>query len=184
MRQAINCPDVVPELIADSLRLRELCEEDIPSWFERATDVESAWLAGDPIPESIAKGAQWLERHRERFRQQTAIRWAIVIDSAPQSVGTIGLAIISNEERVAELGIVIARAHWSKGIGSSAARRVARFAFETLDLIEIRAELLASNLASRRLLENVGFRLHSMITDFEQTEAGSIEGCLYVLQPR
>jgi ribosomal-protein-alanine N-acetyltransferase len=74
MSQKLHFPDAVPELFGDSVTLRELTEDDIPSWYERATDAESAWLAGDPIPGSIEMGAQWLERNRERFRQQTGIR--------------------------------------------------------------------------------------------------------------
>ena len=90
------------------------------------------------------------------------------------SVGTIGLAITSKEERSAELGIVIGRADWGKGIGTSAAHLVTGYAFSTLGLAEIQAEVLQRNLASRRLLEKVGFQLLRSIpgdphsdTDFE-----------------
>lgn len=182
MPQTPNFPSAVPELIEGSLHLLELTEDDIPSWFARATDAESAWLAGDPIPESIEMGAQWLERHRERFRQQTGIRWAFTTQGAAQSVGTVGFTIASEEERIAEFGIVVARAYWGKGIGTAAARLVVRYAFETLGLAEIRAELLASNVASRRLLEKVGFGFHSLIPDFDQTDERSVEGALYVIR--
>jgi hypothetical protein len=89
-------------------------------------------------------------------------------------VGTIGLAITSEEKRIAELGIVIGRAYWGQGIGTSAARLVTGYAFGTLGLAEVRAEALQRNLASRRLLEKVGFHLLRAIpgdphsdTDFE-----------------
>jgi RimJ/RimL family protein N-acetyltransferase len=78
MSQTLNFPDEVPEFFGDTIFLREITEGDIPAWFERASDRESAVLAGDPIPESIEMGFQWLHRHPERFRQQTGIRWAIV----------------------------------------------------------------------------------------------------------
>jgi [ribosomal protein S5]-alanine N-acetyltransferase len=48
----------VPELIGTLIRLRELNEDDIPGWFSRATDAESADLAGDPIPASIDLGTR------------------------------------------------------------------------------------------------------------------------------
>ena len=174
MFQTLNFPDAVPEFFRDAVHLRELTEDDIPSWFERASDPESAMLAGDPIPESVEMGFQWLQRHRERFRQQAGIRWAIVPKGWTDSVGTIGLAITSKEERIAELGIVIGRAYWGKGIGTSAAHLVTGYAFGTPGLAEIQAEVLQRNLASRRLLEKVGFHLLRTIpgnphsdTDFE-----------------
>jgi [ribosomal protein S5]-alanine N-acetyltransferase len=182
MSQKLHFPDAVPELFGDSVSLRELTEDDIPAWYERASDPESAMLAGDPIPESIEMGAQWLERNRERFRQQTGIRWAIVPKGSTQSVGSIGLAIASKEERIAELGLVVGRAYWGKGIGASAARLVTRFAFDALNLVELRAELLDSNLASKRVLEKVGFKFRCVIPDFDRSDTGSLDGCLYVLR--
>jgi len=48
MSNALNFPDAVPELFGDQAYLRELSERDISAWFARATDIESADLAGDP----------------------------------------------------------------------------------------------------------------------------------------
>jgi [ribosomal protein S5]-alanine N-acetyltransferase len=166
MPQTLHFPDAVPTLFGDLVYLRELTEDDVPAWFERASDPESAVLAGDPIPASVDMGVHWLRRHRERFRQHAGIRWAIVPKGSTESVGTIGLAITSKEQRRAELGIVIGRAYWGKGIGTSAAHLVTSFAFSTLGLAEIQAEVLQRNLASRRLLEKVGFQLlHSIPGD-------------------
>ena len=184
MSQKLKFPNAVPELFGDLVYLRELAEDDVPAWFERASDAESAALAGDPIPESIEMGFEWLQRNRERFREQTGVRWVIVPKGSTRSVGSIGLAITSSEERIAELGIVIGRAHWGKSLGTSAAQLVIRFAFDTLNLAEIRAELLQSNVASRRVLEKVGFQFQRVIPDFEQSEKGSEDGYLYVLLHR
>jgi ribosomal-protein-alanine N-acetyltransferase len=182
MPHALCFPDAVPVLVGEALHLRELTENDIPAWFERATDAESADLAGDPIPESIEAGAQWLERHRDRFRQQTAIRWAIVPKGSAASVGTVGLAIVSREERLADLGIVVGRALWGRGIGASAARLVIGYAFATLGLAEIQAEVLQRNVASIRLLSKLGFRLLRHVPG-EPQASGEVENCsLYVLR--
>ncbi len=158
MSQTLNFPATVPDLFAESLHLCELTEADIPAWFARATDVESADLAGDSIPESIEMGAAWLQRHRDRFQQQTAIRWSILPKGATESAGTVGLIITSKEHRTAEFGIVVGRAYWGKGIGTAATQLVTRCGFEVLGLAEIRAEVLQRNAASLRLLEKAGFQ--------------------------
>jgi [ribosomal protein S5]-alanine N-acetyltransferase len=185
MPQTINFPNTVPDLFGDTACLRELTEADIPAWFARATDAESADLAGDPIPESIETGAVWLKRHRDRFRQQTAIRWAIVPKGATESVGTVGFSTPSQERRVADLGIVVGRAYWGKGVGTSAANLALAYAFNTLGFDEIQAEVLQRNFASIRLLEKVGFRqLRTILGD--RQSAGESEDCfLYGLsRPR
>jgi len=182
MSQTLRFPDAVPEFLGDVVSLRELTVEDVPAWFQRASDPESSALSGDPIPESPQMGVPWLERHRERFRQQTGIQWAIVPTGSVESVGSIGLTITSKAERIAELGIVIGRAHWGQGIGTSAARLVLPYAFNTLGLTEIRAEFLQSNVASRRLLEKVGFHFQRAMPGDLQSDAGSQDCYLYVLQ--
>jgi len=182
MSQTLSFPDAVPEFFGDAVYLRELTEGDVPAWFERASDPESSALSGDPIPESAQMGFQWLQLHRERFRQQTGLRWAIVPKGSTESVGSIGLTITSKEEPSAELGIVIGRAYWGKGIGTSAARLVIRYAFNTLGLAEIRAEFLQSNLASKRLLEKLGFHFQRAIPGDLESDTGSQDCYLYVLQ--
>lgn len=156
---SLQWPAVVPTLPGETFCLRELGEEDIPSWFERATDAESADLAGDPVPTSPELGVRWLQRHREQFQRKVGLRWAIVPAGARQSVGTVGLAIGAGSEPFAVLGIVVARSWWGKGLGTAAARVVAHFALHEIGLHELRAEVLQRNRASVRLLEKTGFRL-------------------------
>ena len=181
MPQTLHFPDALPALFGDKVSLRELTEDDVPAWFARASDPESAVLAGDPIPESVEMGVQWLQRHRERFRQQAGIRWAIVPKGSTDSVGTIGLTITSKAERRAELGIVIGRANWGKGIGISAAQLVTGYAFSTLGLAEMHAEVLQRNLASRRLLEKLGFHLLRTIPGDPHSETDFEDCYLFVL---
>jgi [ribosomal protein S5]-alanine N-acetyltransferase len=181
MSQTLQFPDAVPSLFGDTVYLRELTEDDVPAWFERASDPQAAVLAGDAIPESVEMGFHWLQRHRERFRQQAGIRWAIVPQGSTDSVGTIGLAIISKEERIAELGLVIGRASWGKGIGTSAAHLVTGHAFSTLGLAEIQAEVLQRNMASRRVLEKVGFHLLRTIAGDPNSDTDCEDCFLFVL---
>ena len=181
MPRQLSFPDAVPNLDGELVYLREITEEDIPAWYARATDAESAALAGDPIPESIELGNKWLARIRDGFHEQTNIRWAIVLKGAKQSIGSIGFAINSKEDGFAELGAVIGRSFWSNGIGTSAAKVVIEYGFGGLGLTQIRAELLQSNGASIRVLEKLGFQRAGIIPDFEQSDARSEDGYLYVL---
>lgn len=154
----IRLPKFVPELRSQGLLLRDLVEADIPAWFERATDAESADLAGDPVPDSIAEGGPWLQRHRDRFRNGRGIRWAIVPAGAATSVGTIGLSFPAARDGTAELSVVVARRHWRQGVASSALSLVTQYAFEHLGVAQLSAEVLQRNAASIRLLEKCGFR--------------------------
>jgi ribosomal-protein-alanine N-acetyltransferase len=152
-------PTTVPTLHGGLLSLRELGEQDIPAWFARATDVEAADLAGDPVPDSIDRGGPWLQRQRDLLHRQAGIRWAIVPRGSLLSVGTVGLTLSAGQPTVAELGLVLARSHWGQGLGTAGARMAMRHGFFELGLTEIRAEVLQRNPASIRLLEKAGLKM-------------------------
>lgn len=147
-----------PKLVTQRLMLRAPSERDIPAWFARATDVESASLAGDPVPDDISAGERWLARSCKRFIDGDAIQWSIDRAGVSDAIGTITLSFSATDAKTAALGFVLARAHWGLGLGSEAAREVLRYAFENLALEQVTAEAAARNAAPLRLLAKLGFR--------------------------
>lgn len=147
-----------PQLTTPRLVLRAPIERDIPAWFARATDVEAASLAGDPVPDDISAGVRWLARSRQRLADGKAIQWSIDQAGGSDAIGTITLTFSATDATAAALGFVLARTHWGCGLGSEAAREVLRYAFETLALQQVTAEAAARNVASRRILAKLGFK--------------------------
>ncbi|MGX5826764.1 GNAT family N-acetyltransferase [Mesorhizobium sp. 43Arga] len=147
-----------PKLTTQRLVLRAPSEQDIPAWFARATDIESASLAGDPVPDDIGAGERWLARSRQRFADGKAIQWSMDQAGVSNAIGTITLSFDATGAKAAALGFVLARAHWGHGLGSEAAREVLRYAFETLALERVSAEAAARNFASLRILAKLGFK--------------------------
>jgi ribosomal-protein-alanine N-acetyltransferase len=147
-----------PKLTTPRLVLRAPSERDIPAWFARATDVESASLAGDPVPDDMSAGARWFARSRRRFADGEAIQWSMDQAGVSDAIGTITLSFSATDAKVAALGFVLARAHWGRGLGSEAVCEVLRYAFETLALEQVTAEAVVRNLASLRILAKFGFK--------------------------
>lgn len=149
-------PPSVPTLHGASVLLREMNESDLPAWYERLRDAESAQMAGDPIAESISVCVEGLAYHRRAFAEGSGIRWSIIPIGSPAAIGSIGLSRIDHDECSAELGGAVARAWWRRGIATSAAELVIRYAFEVMHIDLIRAEVLSSNCGSIRVLEKLG----------------------------
>lgn len=174
-----------PRLTTPRLVLRAPCERDIPAWFARATDVESASLAGDPVPGDISAGERWLARSRQRFVDGEAIHWSIDQAGVSDAIGTITLSFGTPDAEVAALGFVLARAHWGHGLGSEAAREVIRYAFEILALEQVTAEAVARNSASLRIMAKLGFKhVESFIdaSDGERCERFALARRQYVVR--
>ena len=170
--------EAVPKLTTPRLVLRAPSERDIPAWFARATDVESASLAGDPVPGDISAGQRWFARSRQRFADGKAIQWSIDLAGVSDAIGTITLTFGAADANSAALGFVLARAHWGHGLGSEAAREVLRYAFATMALERVTAEAATRNFASLRILAKLGFEhIESFIdnTDGEHCERFSLD---------
>lgn len=150
----------VPELRTNRLILRAPEERDIPAWFERATDQEAAALAGDTVPASIAEGKAWLARSQQRARAGERLQWVIDWPGHAESVGTVALAL-----KIPEISFVIGRDFWGQGVAGESARCVLAYGFDQLEMTKIQAELVADNLASKRLLDACGFRLVDRFID-------------------
>ncbi|KAG8098524.1 hypothetical protein GUJ93_ZPchr0013g36414 [Zizania palustris] len=67
----------------------------------------------------------------------------------------------------AELGYVLARAHWGKGVATAAVKRVVATVFAELEGLE-RVEALVDvrNAASQRVLEKAGFRREAVLRKY------------------
>ncbi len=152
-------PDVFPVLEGEGLTLRALREEDLPAWFSRLSDAESASLAGDPVATSIDQVVQGLQYHRRSFREKQSIRWSIIPDELGMSVGSIGFSEFACNERGASVGAAIGRAHWGGGIATRAGRIALAYAFTTLQLSFVWAVVLPENTRVLHVLGKLGFSL-------------------------
>jgi RimJ/RimL family protein N-acetyltransferase len=65
---------------------------------------------------------------------------------------------IVEAQRTAEIGYRLARPFWGRGYATQGVLALAHAAFDTLGFTRIRAETMAANTASRRVLEKAGFR--------------------------
>ncbi len=97
--------------------------------------------------------------------------WAIIDGETEQTMGMVGLLPLPIEERAInwdlmaydrmpdaeiEIGYILRKHAWGKGVATEAAERLLRFAFEETELMEIVAVTDAANHASRNVLGKIG----------------------------
>ena len=81
--------------------------------------------------------------------------------------------------RDGEIGYLLNRDQWSKGIMTRAVGEICRIAFEELDLLRITGLVYAPNIASRRVLEKNGFTLEGILRN-GVTKGGKVyDLCVY-----
>ncbi|MEW8979060.1 MAG: GNAT family N-acetyltransferase [Symbiobacterium sp.] len=147
------------QLITPRLRLRPLEADDAADVQALASDADvSARMLNMTLPLASDGGAAaWIAEQQAGWETGTRYGFAIRTGDSDAFVGVVTLRV-NREAGRAELGYAVTAAAQGKGYATEAAREVLRFAFTGLDLQRVTAHCLASNTASRRVLEKLGFR--------------------------
>lgn len=114
-------------------------------------DVLATTNLPEPYPDDGA--ITWIEAAQERREEGTEYPFAIVVDDT--LVGVSGLRDVDEDE--AEIGFWVGKPYWGNGYATAGTRKVLSFAFEELGLTEVYARPLERNVASRRVLDKLGF---------------------------
>ena len=112
-----------------------------------------------PYPYSLGDAQEFISRVIEA---DPVTIFAIATRS--EAIGSIGLMLGKDVHRfTAEMGYWLAEPYWGKGIMTDAVQFLAAWAFGELKLHRISAEPYATNTASHRVLEKVGFSLEGVL---------------------
>lgn len=158
---------MVFRIVGDRVILRRLFDSDIPVVYELAGDYEIARYTYIPCPYEPKDAEDFVKRASEvvknvfenGFKIKAGINCELGIDYMGEGiVGIIGLMRIEFGKK-AEIGYWIAKKYWRKGIGTEAVNLILKFGFEELKLKEVYAGVMHPNMASRKLLESIGFNL-------------------------
>jgi len=147
----------LPTLSASRLDLRWLTREDAPALLAifGDDDVMEFW-SSPPLADMLAATALMDEIHRF-FAARELFQWGICPRQTNQVIGTCTLLNIDLTHRRAELGIALARSAWGCGYATEALELLIGFAFQTLGLHRLEADIDPENERSLRLFESQGF---------------------------
>jgi ribosomal-protein-alanine N-acetyltransferase len=150
-------PEAFPVLATARLVLRPLREDDVPALFAILSDPETMRYWATPPWTSPAQGVGLIARAREGFARKEALRWAVTEVDGGSVIGSATLFGIDATHLRAEVGYILARDRWGRGLMREALAAVLDFAFGPLGLHRVEADVDPRNAASLGLLERLGF---------------------------
>ena len=163
MNAEINISNVILE--TDRLILRTWELKDLDDFFEYAS------------VEGVGEKAGW-EHHKSKDKSLEILKmfieekkvFAIVLKENQKVIGSIGIEELSEELDKdldnllgRELGYVLNKDYWNKGIMKEAVSKVVDYCFNTLKLNFMMASYFNYNIASKRVLENLNFKFYKDI---------------------
>ena len=163
MNAEINISNVILE--TDRLILRTWELKDLDDFFEYAS------------VEGVGEKAGW-EHHKSKDKSLEILKmfieekkvFAIVLKENQKVIGSIGIEELSEEldkdlDNLVgrELGYVLNKDYWNKGIMKEAVSKVVDYCFNTLKLNFLMASYFNHNIASKKVLENLNFKFYKDI---------------------
>ena len=163
MNAEINISNVILE--TDRLILRAWEITDLDDFFEYAS------------VEGVGEKAGW-EHHKSKDKSLEILKmfieekkvFAIVLKENQKVIGSIGIEELSEELDKdldnllgRELGYVLNKDYWNKGIMKEAVSKVVDYCFNTLKLNFLMASYFNHNIASKKVLENLNFKFYKDI---------------------
>ena len=171
-----------PLLETENLILRRLSPSDAPAVLRIfGDDAVTRYYDLDTFTD-LAQADDLIERFERRFAHQIGIRWGLTHKSAPDEIiGTCGYNIWFQDHYRAVVGYDLASAYWRRGIMSEALRQVVHFGFVEMGLNRIETPVFQDNVASRRLLEKLGFCEEGVLREYEFLKGHFIDLVMYSL---
>jgi [ribosomal protein S5]-alanine N-acetyltransferase len=147
-----------PILETSRLRLRLLRESDAEDAFRVLSNAQSMKYYGTPPHKDLEyTQKQYIDIMISRFKLRDAIPFVVTCKDDDKFIGHINAIQFDRKFNFVELAYIIDPENCGKGIGTEAVGRVVEFLIDTVKIHKIRAGFFAKNIASKRVLEKVGF---------------------------
>ena len=146
----------IPLIKTQRLILRKITLKDLPEVYEYTSDpfVPEYLMWYPHKTQEYTKS--YLRYISKLYKKGKFYDWGITFND--KVIGTVGYSSINLKNNSAEIGYVLNRNFWGKGIASEAVKEIIRFGFTTLNFNRIEAIFLPENNRSRRVLEKCGLK--------------------------
>lgn len=171
----------LPTITTPRLRLRWLTPDDAPALFAIFGDPVVCRYWSRPMLEDVRAAAELQREIEEHFTNRSLFQWGIADRHTDRVLGTCTLASLSAAHRRAEVGYALARAAWRKGYVGEALTALLTFAFETLGLHRLEADVDPRNAPSIRVLDRLGFQREGHLRERYQVSGELQDALIYGL---
>jgi len=147
-----------PTLEGARVRLRPVTRADVPALYRIFGDAKVMRYWSTPAMASMAEAEDMATRILEGYEEKAWLQLAIEKKASPGLIGTCSIFAMHVASRRAELGYILDRACWGQGLMAEALDCIVSYAFDTLGLNRLEADIDPANLASEKALLRLGFK--------------------------
>lgn len=147
------------------LYLRPLQLSDAEAMHGIYADPETMrYWSSEPVSQ-VEDSRKLVQQDLDAAAEGTMTFWAVTERGSDAALGKCALLHYSPANRRAEIGYVLNRGYWGRGLMTEAMRAVIQYAFDEVGLHRLEADTDPANAASLRLLEKLGFRQEGLFRE-------------------
>jgi RimJ/RimL family protein N-acetyltransferase len=154
-----------PRLQGKRVCMRAPTQGDANALFALFADPEVMRYWSRPPMTARAEAEGLIGEILDGFAQRTILNWMVVSRSDDALIGTCALFRIERRHRRAEIGYSLRSDHWGRGLAAEAVSLMLDWAFRTLGLHRVEADIDPRNDGSRKLLERLGFASEGLLRE-------------------
>ena len=154
-------------LQTDRLILRRFMESDAEAMFQNwASSAENlTYVTWDPHSD-VEVTRNSIHNWVASYANPNYYKWAICLkEKAEQVIGDNGIVDIHEEDLSCEIGYVLGKNYWGRGVMTEALKAVLDFCFTQAGFQKVRARYVSLNPASGRVMEKAGMSYLKTITN-------------------
>ena len=176
-------PEEVPTLMYGLITLRPIAESDIPAIYAACQDPVIPRFTRVPANYTMSNAEFFVrEKTPKSLLEKTELAFAIDYGNGADKVfaGLISFHSMDLPDLVAELGYWISADVRGKGVGTTAAKVLSNFGFETMGFERIEALVDVENTASKKLLSSAGYTIEGILRKKSRRfDGGQIDMAMY-----
>lgn len=137
-------------LETERLYLREMEQTDFEALCKILQDEDTMYAYEGVF--SSDEVHEWLDRQITRYQKWGFGLWAVVLKETNEMIGQCGLTMQTwKENEVLEIGYLFERSYWHNGYAIESAKACKKYAFETVDAMEVCSIIRDTNIASQNV---------------------------------
>ena len=153
----------LPILETERLILRKITLDDLEDMHQYGSDEEVSKYVTWNTHETVSDTKDFVEFVINKYKNKQVAPWGIEYKEDGKFIGTIDFVWWKPNHKVAEIGYVLSKDYWGKGLTTEAARKIIQFGFEEMALVRIQARCNIENTGSARVMEKAGMSFEGII---------------------
>lgn len=166
-------------LESERVKFTQMSVENTNAIHIFASDPEVSKYIGWPLTKNIDETRDYVKEMISREEAGT-FKYANVVDKGfDKIIGTVMLFGHDESACHAEIGYVLDRGLWGKGLGTEIVKMVQDLAYGDMGLRKLHARVVSENVGSARILEKNGFVEEGRLRDYYNID-GAFMDCVWL----